>query len=449
GTSVLDGGRTLQLNGASTTSGTSVGISLNATNPSTGLSDVGSGTLTILSGATFTDATTGALTISTANRGVADDGTAAVMNNAGTFTKTGGGTSPISIKFNNTGTVDVQSGTLNLSGGGVDTGATYTTTTGNGILQFGGGTRTLNNTSQITAANVTFSGSQTTTVSGTYNVAGTTTVSGGTATLTGTLTGLGNALVITGGTLSIGSSTASVATFTQSGGELTGSAVVTVTGPTVGVATASNFSGGTQSGSGTTIAQHGATFSGNSGLDGGRTLQLNGASTTSGTSVGISLNATNPSTGLSDVGSGTLTILSGATFTDATTGTLTISTANRGVADDGTAAVMNNAGTFTKTDVGTSTISVPLSNTGIVDVQAGTLVFGGSVTNSGTLHADGGTIKINTAIGGGNALIDGSTLEYVLASGEAVTFGAATGGTLKLDLASQFTGTLAGFRAQE
>src|SRR6185369_7743381 len=229
------------------------------------------------------------------------------------------------------GTVDVQAGTLNLSGGGVDTGATYTTTTGNGILQFGGGTRTLNNTSQITAANVTFSGSQTTTVSGTYNVAGTTTVSGGTATLTGTLTGLGNALVITGGTLSIGSSTASVATFTQSGGELTGSAVVTVTGPTVGVVTASNFSGGTQSGSGTTIAQHGATFSGNSGLDGGRTLQLNGASTTSGTSVGISLNATNPSTGLSDVGSGTLTILSGATFTDATTGTLTISTANRGV----------------------------------------------------------------------------------------------------------------------
>src|SRR4029079_10600594 len=32
---------------------------------------------------------------------------------------------------------------------------------------------------------------------------------------------------------------------------------------------------------------------------------------------------------------------------------------------------------------------------------------------------------------------------------EAVTFGVATGGTLKLDLASQFTGTLAGFRAQE
>ena len=89
------------------------------------------------------------------------------MNNAGTFIKSGSGTSNISAAFNNTGIVDVQAGTLNLSGGNstnvptTDVGATYTTSTGSGTLQFSGGTRTLNNTSQITTTNVTFSGSQT------------------------------------------------------------------------------------------------------------------------------------------------------------------------------------------------------------------------------------------------------------------------------------------------
>ena len=206
---------------------------------------------------------------------------------------------------------------------------------------------------------------------------------------------------------SIGSSAASVTTFTQSGGELTGSATVTVTGAGRGI----DHLGGTQSGSGTTFAQHGATFSVSSGLDGGRTLQLGGTSTTSGSSVSISLNSTNPNTGASDAGSGTLTILNGATFTDATTGGLTISTANRGAGDDGTAAAVNNAGTFIKSGSGTSTISAAFNNTGIVDVQAGTLnLSGGNSTNvpttdvgatyttstgSGTLQFGGGTRTLN------------------------------------------------------
>ena len=63
----------------------------------------------------------------------------------------------------------------------------------------------------------------------------------------------------------------------------------------------------------------------NFGLDGGRTLQLGGTSTATSASNGaivtIDLNATNPNSGLSDAGSGTLTILSGATFNDETTTT--------------------------------------------------------------------------------------------------------------------------------
>ena len=59
----------------------------------------------------------------------------------------------------------------------------------------------------------------------------------------------------------------------------------------------------------------------NFGLDGGRTLQLGGASTATGADemFSIDLNATNPNSGLSDAGSGTLTIVSGATFNDQTT----------------------------------------------------------------------------------------------------------------------------------
>ena len=81
------------------------------------------------------------------------------MNNQGTFIKSGSAaSSTISTTFNNTGTVNVQSGTLNLSGSGTDVGASYT---GTGTIQFSGGTRTLDAASTITVANATFSGSTT------------------------------------------------------------------------------------------------------------------------------------------------------------------------------------------------------------------------------------------------------------------------------------------------
>jgi hypothetical protein len=112
------------------------------------VSDAGSGILTIASGATFNDqTTTSGLTIITANRSGSDTGATAAVNNAGTFTKSGSAaTSTISTLFNSTGTVNVQSGTLNLSGGGTDVGATYQ---GAGTVNFAGGTHTLDSTSNI------------------------------------------------------------------------------------------------------------------------------------------------------------------------------------------------------------------------------------------------------------------------------------------------------------
>jgi hypothetical protein len=175
-------------------------------------------------------------------------------------------------------------------------------------------------------------------------------------------------LTVTGGTATFNGAVTTGA-LAQSGGELNGSATLLVTG-------ASTLSGGTESGSGTTNAQGGAAFSnGGFALDGGHTLQLGGASTASGTSVQINLNGTNPATGLSDAGSGILTIGNGATFNDQTTSSgLNIVTGSHGGSDTGTTAVVNNAGTFTKSgSAATSTISTLFNNTGTVDVQSGTL----------------------------------------------------------------------------
>ena len=150
-----------------------------------------------------------------------------------------------------------------------------------------------------------------------------------------------------------------------------------------------------------------------SGLDGGRTLQLGGSSTATGTFVQINLNGTNPNTGLSDAGSGSLTIASGATFNDQTTSSgLHIIIQLQGGADTGTTAVVNNLGTFTKSgNAATSTISTTFNNSGTVNVQSGTLIFTDTFSNSGILIADGGNIRIDTAINdSGSATIFGTSV---------------------------------------
>ncbi|MFM6198234.1 MAG: hypothetical protein ACKPE1_03655, partial [Dolichospermum sp.] len=51
------------------------------------------------------------------------------FNNSGTFKKTTTGTGTIGVAFNNTGPVNVESGTLNISGGGVSNGGNFNLTT--------------------------------------------------------------------------------------------------------------------------------------------------------------------------------------------------------------------------------------------------------------------------------------------------------------------------------
>ncbi|WP_292458318.1 hypothetical protein, partial [Mesorhizobium sp.] len=335
----LDGGRVLQLGGSSTATGY-VYLDLNASDPNTGVSDVGAGALTIGSGATLNDQSDGGLYIYANNWGPGDDGSAAAVNNAGTFVKSGvATTSTIATRFNNTGSVDVESGTLSLSGGGIDVGATYQ---GAGTVNFSGGTRMLDAASSITG-NATFSG--------------------GTTTIAGTVSA--QFLSVISGTVIFDAATTTGA-LSQSGGELNGSGQLTVTG-------LATLSGGTESGPGTTLAQGGAAFNGSFGLDGGRVLQLGGSSTAAGY-IYLDLNASDPNTGVSDAGSGALTISSGATFDDQSDGGLYIYANNWGPGDDGSAAAVNNAGTFVKSGVATtSTIATRFNNTGLVDVESGTL----------------------------------------------------------------------------
>ena len=221
GTTLTLSDRKLELQGSSATTGT-VGNNFND------VIDLNNGAVLQLdAGAIFNDTTISgggnALLIqSTA-------GTAGTVTNLGIWEKTGNssGNDTISVAFSTTnGTVSVQAGTLNLSGGGTDTGATYS---GAGTIDFGGGTRTLDATSSITA-NALFSGSETTTVNGTYNAASTD-VSGGTASLAGTVTGLG-ATTISGGTLNLNGASTTATSLTESSGTLSGTGTLTVSGAT-------------------------------------------------------------------------------------------------------------------------------------------------------------------------------------------------------------------------
>ncbi len=104
-------------------------------------------------------------------------GNAGRFANAGTFNKSGAGTTTdISALFDNTGTVNVDSGTLSL-GGGASTGGTFAVDSG-ATLRFCGGTHTINNTSSITGAGDVRFNTATVTLEGAYTVTGSTIIGG-------------------------------------------------------------------------------------------------------------------------------------------------------------------------------------------------------------------------------------------------------------------------------
>jgi hypothetical protein len=300
------------------------------------------------------------------------------FDNAGTFRKSANaGVTTISASFNNAGAVEIQTGTLNLSGGGTNSGS-FDVPLGAGIT-FSAGTYDAGPGSSIAGAgNLTVSGG-TANLAGLVNLSGSNTVSGGTANLTGNFVCTNNALEISGaatanfnGTGTVAPANLALLRVGNGNPTLSGNNTVTVLGQM-------DWTGGTMSGGGRTIIQPGATLN----LASANTVVLNRTLENGGTVLWT--------------GAGGLTF-NNSTFTNRA-GALVHAQNAVAISFGGGTSRFDNAGTFRKSiSSGTTTISsgVGFTNYGLVDIRSGILaVNGGYVSSSNAL--------LNCALGGTTA----------------------------------------------
>ena len=279
-----------------------------------------------------------------------------------------------------------------------------------------------------------------------FNAGGTITVASG-GTLTFTDTG-SNTDTVLGGTLNIygalnadDTDTISGANITiDSGATLSTDGTDTLTADTItndGVGGAIVVSGGSLTlNSGTSISN--TTTSDTITVDSGATLRLDDTSSISGGGITIDGGGT-----LTMAGSGAGDSISGSTVTVDSAGQLKLT----GIDTISGANITIDSGATLSTD-GTDTISsatVTIESGGTLAATGGTLTIDpGSLTNSGTLSAAAGTLIVDNSVSGpGSAEIsDGGTLELGAADAESLTFDGV--GTLKLDSPSNLTGTVFG-----
>ena len=275
------------------------------------------------------------------------------FNNSGTYTKSGTATTNIDIAFNNevTGTVNVNAGTLALSGGGAFSGALNVLS--GAAVNFGGGTFTM---AGLAPAGGT---GQLQISSGAVNASG--------------INGFSGELVLNGGALNV-AGTFNTSRLAMTSGTLGGTGVLTISG-------ASSWTGGAMSGAGTT------TFSGPLALSGnnfrfitGRTVNFAGA-TTWDNAPGAN------NTGLIRTGS-SATLNNTGTWLDQNSASGTSISNGLG----GVQSTFNNSGTYTKSGTATTNIDIAFNNTGLLNVQSGNLVFSAATGLQGT-----GTLRIGPA----------------------------------------------------
>ena len=335
---------------------------------------------------------------------ISKTGTAGTFNNSGLFKKSAGvGSTCVYWPFNNTGTVSVQAGTLELRGGGTSTG-TFNVDSGM-VLSFSGGTQNL--------AGATFDNSGTINFGdGTYNLGG------------ATFSNVGE-IAMNGGTETFASPMTLAATVT-----LGGTATLSGTGSLTFSSTL-NWTGGTMSGTGTTTIPIGGTLSISGtayakSLD-GRTISNRGTIAWSGGSISSKNNAP------------TINNLEGGVFNAQCDGTISKSGSVSGM--------FNNTGLFLKTaSVGTTTIQWPFNNTGTIEVQSGTLSLqGGDLANSGTVfvYAGSNVVVNGNLTGGGNVTLDGA-MTAGLSGSASVMLGADSLLTVNSSADATFSGAIAG-----
>ncbi|MBI3851712.1 MAG: hypothetical protein HY298_15770 [Verrucomicrobia bacterium] len=373
------------------------GVALNAALPSLGFLNsrtlenggtvlwTGAGNIGLNSGAVITNRA-GALFHVQSAAFLSSGGTGGRFDNAGTFRKSAnsGTTTVVSgVSFNNSGTVEIQTGTLDLGGGGTHSGS-FAVPAGTALTLSGGGHSAGASSSVIGAGQFTISGG-TATLAGLVNVSGSNTFSGGTANLNGNYICTNNTMTISGGTANFsGAGLVSPAVLNFSNGTLTGTSTVTVN-------TAMNWTGGRMSGSGRTIIPSGVTV--NAAIPSlvileTRTLENGGT--------------------VLWTGAGIFGVISGAVITNRV-GALFHAQNAVGLGGGIANGRLDNVGTFRKSvSAGITAVASGMSfnNFGVVEIQSGTLDLGGGGTHSGSF-----TVPVGTALtlSGGAHTADGSS----------------------------------------
>jgi hypothetical protein len=311
----------------------------------------------------------------------------ATFVNAGRFLRSSGtGSVTVYGQFNNTGSVEVRSGTLEMQGSENDSGSFQVS--GGATLSFGGNpsfapTYTLTASSSISGAGtVSFRAGffpQVANILGSFSV-GTTQLIGGVANFFGTATT--DSLTMTSGTLG-------------------GSGTVTVAGQLA-------WSGGVMTGPGRTVASGGLTLSGTNAkqLTAGRTLD--NAATAIWTGGAVSLDHS------------TLNNLAGATFdcqTEANLGTDT--------------GVVTNAGIFRRSSSGVVVALGTFNNSGSVVVQAGVLELQADGNASGSFQVSAGAMLSFGGSSSRSVTYDLSSTSSITGAGT-VSFQPTTGGTTNI-----------------
>ena len=330
---------------------------------------IGAGTFIMNSGAVLTNRAGALVDVQNAAAFVANVGSSRIEN-AGTFRKsgsTGTTTVPSGVSFNNSGTVEIQTGTLSLGGGGAHSGS-FNVPAGTALI-LAGGTHTANASSSLTGVGqLTVSGG-TANLAGLVNVSGSQTFrDGGTANFTGNTICTNNTLTFSnGGTANFsGTGVVSPAVVNLSNGTLDGTSTVTVN-------SVMNWTSGTMSGIGRTIIPVGATLniaapSGNATLLNTRTLENGGTVLWTGAG-NIVLNF-----------GAVVTNRAGALFHAQNAATIQ---ANAGVGRFDNAGIFRksvNAGTTTVTPPGSGAVS--FNNSGTVEIRSGILAANGGYVSS-------------------------------------------------------------------
>ena len=336
-----------------------------------------SGNLTASSGAVITNLAGAIFDINFDGR--LNVGTApATFNNAGSLRKTAGiASANLIIPVNNSGTADVQSGTLSLDNGGTHSG-TFKVSAG-ATLNLGGGTHTLSAATVISGpGTLGVSGGSTVTASGNFNPGSTLNATAGTVTLAPSCNVTTAAVSISGaGGTVLYNSAGTVGTLNLSAGTLGGTSPVTVTGLL------------TLAGGAVTNALVTA--------DGG--ISINGGVTLNGGKL------VNPGTAIWSLGN--ITGANGAGFTNLLGATFINTFDGNMPSGAGATPLFVNEGLFQKTGgtaaLGTTSIDFDFINLGTVEVQTNTLRYNFNQQLAGLTLLDGGSLSAKAGGGGATA----------------------------------------------